>query len=684
MKSKFYLTAVHTLLLMLAYSMTQAQTYCTPSFPGGVSAITTVKFGTLYHTSAATSSTDYEDFSALADTVMSGNIELMVLGNTSGNYTDSVYAYFDWNDNGSFADPGEAYTVGAITNSAGSNIAEGAYKVIVPPAATLPITGFNLRIRIEKKRNGGGSACNGTGIGQAEDYDVFFTPIYPCAGWPLAGTITLISSNPCGNAPFMIVDSGYTYQYGISWQWEASPTGSIFWAPIPGATQPTYISAGISSLQDYRIVATCANAGGFDLSNVVTVGSLQTTLTSNSPVCTGSPIIVQMSTCANCVVTINGPNNFTAAQGFTIPNASLANDGYYYFTVTNPNCNSSNLDSIYVDVSNCQDSVWPGDVNHDYIVNNLDALDLALQYGKTGYARPFASSNYVGQYCADWSSLLNGVNSKHADCNGDGTVNLNDTLPISQHYNLPHPKQTPVPMAKISSFPDLYFDISNAPIKTGANSVPVVFASSWQPVSNFYGMAAEVKLTGVSLNTPLTITPTSNWINYGLKFQKSIGNEQDDIALSKTNGMNSFGWGTMFTVNFYIPAGFSGDSVKLYLDHVTLVDASGTVLTDYNLLELDAMIDDPTAITDITRYGNAAILPNPSAQEATLRFTVTEPENLEITLTDAAGKEQWKEMLGQAKGLQLVALPQHLAPGIYFLKITNEGKATQTLKWIKQ
>ncbi|HTM66702.1 MAG TPA: GEVED domain-containing protein [Flavipsychrobacter sp.] len=388
--------------LWSAGESTFAQTYCPASFPGGVSAITEVRFGYMTNVSAASSTSDYEDFTGIADTVLSGiNITLLVNGTTAGNFTDSVTAYFDYNQDGDFTDPGESISIGAITNATALSIGSALIKDIVIPTTTVG----TLRMRIIKKRLGGSVPCNNSGIGQAEDYKLFvLAAAPPCSGTPFAGMATASVSSVCGGESFAIQLSYYTQNSGITIQWESSPMATPgYWSLVLGATSSILIVPAISQSMTYRADLTCNN-GGVDISNIVTVTTPATYISPTSPfICIGDTINVTATPCSTCALTITGPNSFTDTQSFTIYNASLANKGWYYTSTTDNSCNTVNTDSFYVNVVNCADSVWPGDANNDLITNYLDALYVALYNGASGYSRPNASINYTSQFCLDWA-----------------------------------------------------------------------------------------------------------------------------------------------------------------------------------------------------------------------------------------------------------------------------------------
>ena len=86
--------------------------------------------------------------------------------------------------------------------------------------------------------------------------------------------------------------------------------------------------------------------------------------------------------------------------------------------------------------------VWPGDTDADGIAHHVDVLNIGLAYGNIGVGRPQARLQWQAQRAINWDSLFHaGLNYKHADCNGDGIVNTDDTLAIHLNYGLIHPKR---------------------------------------------------------------------------------------------------------------------------------------------------------------------------------------------------------------------------------------------------
>jgi len=82
--------------------------------------------------------------------------------------------------------------------------------------------------------------------------------------------------------------------------------------------------------------------------------------------------------------------------------------------------------------------VWPGDVNDDGIVNNVDVIYWVYAKDAAGPPRADADSSWVAQALPDsllWSeSFPNGLNFAYADCNGDGIIDHLDRDIIGEHH----------------------------------------------------------------------------------------------------------------------------------------------------------------------------------------------------------------------------------------------------------
>ena len=162
-------------------------------------------------------------------------------------------------------------------------------------------------------------------------------------------------------------------------------------------------------------------------------------------------------------------------------------NGVYSLSVVDVNgC----VDSTALDysITPC-DSVWPGDANNSGVADNNDVLAIGINYGVTGPVRTGASNLWVGQSCFNWTdSLASGVNIKHSDCDGNGIINADDTIPITLNYGMIHPRL--LPPVYNATIPDLYLQCTVDSI--GPNQmlhVKMHLGSSAMPVPAIYGLA---------------------------------------------------------------------------------------------------------------------------------------------------------------------------------------------------
>jgi hypothetical protein len=89
--------------------------------------------------------------------------------------------------------------------------------------------------------------------------------------------------------------------------------------------------------------------------------------------------------------------------------------------------------------SNLVDSVWPGDANNDGAVDFTDIIPIGLYFGNIGPVRTLQGNLWIPYASNAWN--INGTSfpdAKFSDSNGDGIVNLNDTLAINLNSNSVH------------------------------------------------------------------------------------------------------------------------------------------------------------------------------------------------------------------------------------------------------
>jgi|GEM_PF-2601791 len=89
-----------------------------------------------------------------------------------------------------------------------------------------------------------------------------------CSGQPDPVTIAGPTA-ACSGVDFTLTATGYSFNPGISWEWQVYNTGTSSWDPAPGTNNtPSYtVAGGITVPTDYRFVTTCINGGLQDVTN---------------------------------------------------------------------------------------------------------------------------------------------------------------------------------------------------------------------------------------------------------------------------------------------------------------------------------------------------------------------------------------------------------------------------------
>lgn len=171
------------------------------------------------------------------------------------------------------------------------------------------------------------------------------------------------------------------------------------------------------------------------------------------------------------------------------------------------------------------DSVYPGDANHDAIVDNSDVLALGLAYNDTGSTRPNTSIIYTGQFCQNWiDTFSNGINTKHADCNGNGIVNADDTTAIIQNFQLINPRSNGNGGRQSDAVFAIHF--LNDTIVGGDTLVAdLLLGDLATPASNVYGLSYSLHFDPAIIDTSFVVlTYPNSW----------LANAADKISVTNT------------------------------------------------------------------------------------------------------------------------------------------------------
>lgn len=361
------------------------------------------------------------------------------------------------------------------------------------------------------------------------------------------------------------------------------------------------------------------------------------------------------------------------------------------------------IDSVCKEVVFCIDCVWPGDANKNKISNNVDVLYVGLSYGASGAARSTdTTTNWAPKVSSVlWTDInlqalnfLNGANYKHADCNGDGTVNENDLLPIDRNYNQTYNKRQTPDCLDINDVP-LYFEILYDSIEVSSTvQIAIKLGTTAIPATNAYGIAFTLGYDTYLIdsnsifidynNTGFKIASTDTILQLN-KYFKPDG--QIETAVCRTNQTGKIIAGeTIGYINFVMEDNLAQktnnlyDYLRLYFSNVYLI------ANDETRIPVCAFNDSVLVFQRILGLGGHnnnvedwKIYPNPS--NSILYVECANSEIHSINIYSVIG-ENIISISNKLSNKTLVSIDT-LENGIYFIEIkTSQGVSTK--RFIKQ
>lgn len=225
------------------------------------------------------------------------------------------------------------------------------------------------------------------------------------------------------------------------------------------------------------------------------------------------------------------------------------------------------------------DRVWPGDTNSDGYVNMDDVLSLALAFNATGPSREDMNTNWAPVSADNWSqSFEDGLNFKHADCNGNGEANVGDLAVIAQNYNAKHP------LAKglnPTDNPPIRLQFASDSLPTGGPiTAQLILGSAAQPLSNIHGLRLDLQfdkrfeqIQDFSLNTNL------GWLSNGTELlsltQEDTEAQSISLAISRTDQVAQSGYGAIATISFTMSPETVTDDYRFSIQAALAVNEKG-------------------------------------------------------------------------------------------------------------
>jgi len=341
-------------------------------------------------------------------------------------------------------------------------------------------------------------------------------------------------------------------------------------------------------------------------------------------------------------------------------------------------------------VTNCGAPVWPGDANSDFTANIYDLLPIGLAYGYTGPSRPFATNNWTGQAGNDWAwDFVSGVNFKHADCDGNGVIDINDTTAIVQNYGQLHAKQQEELRGSVMD-PVLQFISFDDTVTAGSTiTIPIHLGTTQQPADDVYGIAFSV------FYDPTLVVADSITITYPNSWLGTLGNEmisleyniptagQIDIGISRTTQLAINGSGEICQVNIVMQDDITGKDLftaplTFGFGGALMINASGLPLP-LNTEDLTIVAKQATAINELDNTLQASVYPNPATDVVSISSPGNQLEG--ITLYNVLGAKVMEQSISGLSQAQINI--STLAPGVYTAEIKDLSGKTKLCRIVR-
>ncbi len=331
--------------------------------------------------------------------------------------------------------------------------------------------------------------------------------------------------------------------------------------------------------------------------------------------------------------------------------------------------------------------VWPGDANFDGLATMVDILNIGLTYEFTGPTRTSASINWIGQDATDFSSTFkNGVNHKHADCDGSGVIDSLDVTALDLNYFDSHPKTFGA--RGDTSAPPLFFVLDADTVSTSDTlSGEIHFGTAANSVDSVYGMSFTINYDPGLIDTNSAIVSfDSNWLGYPdttvelVKYFPNLG--QIDVGICRINHTNTSGNGRLGHVSIVVIDNIDGKR-EAYADlaftfsNVHIITYSESQVSVYS--KTDSVLISGIIDQEVLLPNDIEVYPIPS--EDVLNIRLVRNDVASISLFSLIGEETYSVDINGAKHVTVDC--SNLQPGLFLLQFVTKSGETITQKALK-
>jgi len=564
--------------------------------------------------------------------------------------TRECKAYIDYNQNGLFTDAGEEIIVYPHGNP-GNTAHTVTVSFNVPLSAPTGTT--RMRILLGQALGSIVSPCAVlNSYGEVEDYMVEIVQAVACSGTPTAGTATGPAS-VCPNNNFNLNVSLVAIGTGITLQWESSPAGAGTWTPITGATNTVHtVTGGITAATDYRAVFTCANGGGQDISNVVSVAMNPFYLCYCGPA-TG----VQLNNFAlNYLTNVNIPattlnNSTTATTGYTQfwPTTSTTTAGLVQgqqYTLNTTHAYSTYYTGAWIDY----------DASGTFDASEFISLSTTGTTGSATFIVPLtATPGLTGMRLRHYYTAYNSGQACTASLDYETEDYIVDIVATTPCSGTPAGGTVSGPSSVCSAVP---FNLTLSGFTIGQ------------------GIAIQWESSPAGMNTWTSIPGATNAL-YNVASQTSATDYRATVTCANGGGQdNSTVWGVAQNPpnQCYCPPQYStGCTVGDDINSFTLTGENSTAFNDLNTGCSTGAYDDRTAQTPVELYtgtGYSGTVTSNYSSGQNLRIWIDFGDDGVFDLTDQVTAQNYG-FGGSTPVTYSVTIPATATPGLHRMRARN-------------
>lgn len=320
--------------------------------------------------------------------------------------------------------------------------------------------------------------------------------------------------------------------------------------------------------------------------------------------------------------------------------------------------------------------VFPGDTDTDNTVDHLDLFNIGLFFGETGPDRrlPLLQAEEPG---LSWGGTGVGLDPRHADADGNGTINSMDIEIVKANFGLvPGPKNG-------NTFVNSDFTVqitADSISRIGNNSLDITLENNGA-ATPIYGLAFSVNydplivdpsVLGLDISQSSLAGPENNLL---LQIQQVFPEEgRIDLAIVRTDQEDITGTGLIGQLNVAI-LDTTATELALSVEEVVVLTAQGSRLAATGMMAEIPVASQTVNTLNLLPDNAVRIFPNPSTHNLYVAAPNLRVE--EINVYDING--QLRKHFRQAGWLEV----EELHTGFYLIKIkTDRGIAIK--KWIKE